>query len=300
MQPVPLPRKRIKMAQLYLDNTMIGSFHTCPQKFYWRHIRHLVPDKGASYALEFGKAIHSALEVFYKGGTVAESLSIFLDEYTLQGDSKRTPELGLLILSDYFSKYLPEQWKVLQVEVPMMIELSEDILFCGRADLIVEWIGQTYIVDHKTTSNMHWVVPKPNHQMTGYTYQGKVLGVPVDGVIFNMLGVFKTKREYHRLITTRSEEDLTDWKNTILTTKVAIDHCLEKEWFPKHTNSCWNCEYKEVCNASEKTLPSVIEQDFKEEKWEPWKVDKEEKKKGEEGWEKQELLKRLEEGKNGP
>lgn len=271
---------------IYLDNTKLQCFCTCERKFYWRHIRHLVKKGEGHPALTLGKAIHSALEVIYKGGDEVEATKAFLSEYpptpsTLEED-KRGVENGLLILKGYLDKFIPERdWKIVRVEVPGMFELTSDILFAWKADLVVETMGGLYGVEHKTSSNARWFVPKPNHQISGYIYGSKVQGYPLDGFIVNLIMVFKTKRDYKRLITTRTPEMLEEWRQWVIYKKHQIDNCLENNWFPLSTNSCWNCPYTDLCSINYKHQEALISSTYEVSVWAPWEQDN--SKKEEEG-----------------
>ena len=262
---------------VYLDNTILQSFCDCPRKFYWAHVRHLRPKGGVSPPLEFGKQIHAALEAYYLTGSEEACIEAFKKDYNEACmDAKRNIECGVAILNNYFKKWSPEHWVVKRVESALIVQLSSDITFCGRADLIVEQMGLSYIGEHKTTSAMHWVIPKPNHQASGYTYCARVLGHPVSGVIFNLIGVFaKSSKKplherFHRVITTRTDEELDEWRHWVLDTKVQMDKCLDSGYFPQHTNGCRMCSYKSLCTASERVLESVAEFEYEVSRWAPW------------------------------
>ena len=260
---------------MILDNTQIECFNVCPRKYYWRHIRHLVKDVPESPALTFGQAIHSALEALYKGATLEEAIQIFLHFHKEHdGETKRTADVGVKILEEYHKKYFPESWNVLHVESSVSMEVAKDLLFYGRLDLIVEFMGTIYVVDHKTSSTMRFV-EHPNHQLSGYIACGRSLGLDVSGAIVNLIGVYKTKTDFKRVITTRRENELEEWRNHILYTKLRIDDCLRNKWFPMYSHSCsrygGTCPYLDLCVASERHLDYIINGSYKEEKWEPWK-----------------------------
>ncbi len=277
-----------KNDSIYLDNTMASCFNTCPFRFYIRHVRHLVSIDSTPIALIFGSAIHSALEVLYLADLDKERdrtnlwekvQAAFLDNFPEDnpGDNKRTRENGIQILEGYVKKWLPETFKVKAVELAGAIELASDCLFAYRMDLVVEYMGGIYMVEHKTTSNMNWLTPNPNHQISGYIFSGRVMGYDIDGAVLNMLMVYSPKTKikledrYHRLITTRNEVQLDEWKHYILYTKHQIDGFIKSGWFPKYTHSCWNCTYKDLCNSSEKAFEHMASSLYKIERWEPWK-----------------------------
>lgn len=262
---------------LILDNTMFKTLNTCPRKFQWRHVHHLTPASSNSAPLDFGTVAHAVLENFYLTGDVDESLRLVLKLYSdpdhpLATDETRTMESCLAIMAGYFKKWLPENFKVIQVETPIQIELSSDLTFCGKVDGIVEFMGDLYILEHKTSKSISSFCDKPNHQISGYTYALKVLGYDVKGAIINLIAVLKTKLDYHRVITTRVQSELEEWRYAILDAKARIDSYQSQNWFPKSDLMCKWCEYKTLCNTeNEVFLESIIQSQFKQSPWTPWK-----------------------------
>lgn len=261
---------------LILDNTMLSSFHKCPTSFYWRHVRHLVLASGSNKKIEFGVGLHRALEAFYKGSTQLEAMAAFAkhfqpfeeaDPYSLSG--------GVRILEGYFKKWLPEQWKVKHVEVPLQWELSSDLVYCGRVDLLVEQWGDLMVVDHKSSGSITSFCPQPNHQLSGYVYGGQVLGLGAKGAIVNLLAVLKTKEDYNRIISYRAPWELENWRDTVLSTKARIDRSLETGHFERYTTACSWCPYKLICNSPPEAVEPVIQMHYKESRWEPWKLTEE-------------------------
>jgi len=260
------------MTETILDNTMLTAFNTCPTKFYWRHVRHLVGQGENHAALDFGSAIHSALATLYNGGSKTECIDSFAK--AMEGaatDDKRNLQNGLAILAGYFEKWLPEQFKIKQVEIALQWELSSDLIYCGKVDGLVEWMGDVYILEHKTSSSMSQFVAQPNHQISGYIYGSQVLGQSTVGAIVNLVAVLKTKQDYHRILTYRAKWELDDWRLHVLHTKRRIDEAIETGFFDRHTHSCTYCPYKDLCTSPPDAVEAVITSKYKESPWEPWK-----------------------------
>lgn len=262
---------------LKVDNTMLSCFTTCPKKFYWRHIRHLVTDRGKVPALEFGKAIHKGLEVFYKEDSVDLALEAFKDDLDPEAqDDKRNEANGLKILKSYFKQYLPEKFKVLAVELNLSAKITPSLELWGYIDLVVEQQGNRYNVEHKTSSSIRSFIPNPNHQISGYDLLSTENGYPVGGSIVNILGVFKTKTENCRSITTRTDEQKESFLGYLKHTGGLIKDCKEKDFFPKYSSGCMTfnkpCPYLELCNADSSLVGKIIEYNYKTEEWTPWVV----------------------------
>ena len=257
---------------MIVDNTILQCFNRCPRMYKWRHLLDLVPQEDFTTSLDFGSAVHSCLEVWYKGGNYDKGLTAFANSMTGKSiDDKRNIPNGLIILNAYWKKWIPEKTlSIKHIESAIQIELTSDIIFCGKVDLVVEMFGDLYVLDHKTASNFRNTVARPNNQFTGYIYALRVLGVPVTGAILNLIAVLKTKQDFHRIITTRQEWELTEWKRWVCDTKQLIDIATQYDDFSKYTHSCWQCSYKKLCNSSSESLQTMIDSKYKQEKWEPW------------------------------
>src|ERR1700675_4711079 len=87
------------------DYSTLSSFQTCRKKYYFEHIRHLKPRlKGA--ALQFGGAIHTALDEYYTSKDMNKAKELFSKEWQdREGDEIRTVENGIKLLTWYERKY---------------------------------------------------------------------------------------------------------------------------------------------------------------------------------------------------
>jgi hypothetical protein len=256
---------------VFLDNTMKTDWNKCQTLFYWRHIRHLVKRDGNQLPLEFGLAIHRFMEVYYKGGTEQEAYKAFVNHYQDHpGEGARTLENGIVILDGYIKKWKPERFKVLQVEVSLKWEMSSDLVYCGRSDLVMEYMGDIYIVDHKTTGRPSTYIPRPNQQLAGYLFGSRLLGINAHKVMLNLIGVFKTKVEYNRPEAYIPDWELEHWRRSVLQTKLDIDHATETGFFSRETTQCAYCPYRELCLSEPEVVEKVIPMYYKERRWEPW------------------------------
>ncbi len=279
----------------YFDNSILQTYNECATKCYWRYILGLVPIESIAVALEFGSGIHLAFEYLYKKaikGEVtkedcAEAVKIFRI-YFLQWDgidSKRIAQLGEDIIKDYYKLYFPEYFKVLMVEKNILIPLTDNVTYSGRIDLVAEMDNGPYVIDHKATTMPNAIVPKPNHQFTGYVFATvKKYGLEIKGAMANIVGIFKSKREFLRPTTRRTEQDINTWKCWFISTAKKIQLALEATetidcdptiWFSQEPRSCYNffriCPYIDLCNCNDRCMRErLIEGLFKVNKWEPW------------------------------
>jgi len=49
----------------YYDNTRLSEFKRCPRKFYFRHVRDLIPEGASAVPLVFGSAWHNAMDTLW-------------------------------------------------------------------------------------------------------------------------------------------------------------------------------------------------------------------------------------------
>lgn len=153
----PCKEPRQSGEALSVDNTQISDFLSCPRKWFARHFLGLVPTAKRS-APQFGIAIHAALDAWYKAD---RDQKVMLDEWSKQDlptDPIRTRGRGALILAAYHEKYKAYPLKHLHGEMSWnslpQIEQMNDVLFYGRIDRLVEWSGEIWLMDHKTTSRL--------------------------------------------------------------------------------------------------------------------------------------------------
>jgi RecB family exonuclease len=160
-------------------------------------------------ALDFGTAIHAALECYYDPEAwpdvdAREKAAIMgflgaiqkVEKLVVEGpldfeiDFNEQRMLGLGMLDNYF-KWAPahDNFKPVYVEVEFEVPLYAGSVYQGRIDLIVEDDYGYWIVDHKTTAVFgatEWLVL--DDQCASYAWAlRRQLGLEVRGVIYNEL-----------------------------------------------------------------------------------------------------------------
>lgn len=277
------------------DYSTISTFQTCRRKYYWQHIRHLRPQiKGTP--LLFGGAIHDALDEYYshenreKGAIMA--IMKFKSEYKdVEGDELRTIENGEKMLNWYFQKYKHEPFKVVGKPEEGFVFFIGDVLFGGRLDLPVEWDGQLWIMEHKTTTRLttgYFDQFELDKQPTGYIIAlEEFTGRKCSGCIINAMEPWKEvkrvtsatkKPEDHflRKPITRSQELKDRFRYNVQAIVRDIKWCEENNEFQE-------AEKKEVCYYYNRPCPflqlciygedeRILARDYVVDKWEPYKT----------------------------
>lgn len=200
------------------DPSCVSTYMRCPKLFYWEYAMGLEPKEGRP-ALEFGTVIHEAMDVLVGNGDITlesleKAIAVMQQYPPTVGDEKRTRERGEAILRGYYEKYHTQKdFKVLAKEVTFAIPLPNGATVSGRIDLVVEYLGRPWVWDYKTASSLggHWPESFRPHLPTD-TYAAGVKQTLGDcaGVVIDGLLVSKTKTEFTRIFSERSEKEIED------------------------------------------------------------------------------------------
>ena len=253
-------------------------------------VRHLTT-KTVSPALEFGAAIHDALNIYYTVG-LEEAIIKFKETYKdREGDEIRTVDNGIKALEWYAKVYEHEPFTIVgKPEVGFVFPLG-DILWGGRMDLPVEWDGQLWVMEHKTTSSLNINFFRQfalDKQVTSYTVGAEAFfNRECKGCIINVIEPWKElkrpterskKPEQHfiRDPVMRSKKLKDRFKLNIQQIVRDILWCEENNEFyeAELKNVCfsynYDCPYRTLCEFGEDER--IINSDFKVEKWQPYKI----------------------------
>jgi len=291
----------------WYDASRIDLLLTCPRRYYYRHELHLVPADGGSNndALTFGSAIHSALEMHYKGtgwdmvdcphrnpiddecpfcreGRTRALFAKFLQCFPSNLETERRMQVtGLRLLAKYLEHYREEPFKVHEVEQSVIFPI-DNFYFVGRIDLLVTW-PDWHITDHKTagqvSDNYHRGF-RIHTQLTGYMLAASdAVKEPVTKAIVNTLVVprgakpVEPDKHFVRRITTRNQADFDEWYITIRAAVAEIRTYKQNGAWPQRPSGCFNynrqCEYWDLCTVARSARQGIIEAQFKVEPWDP-------------------------------
>jgi len=272
-----------------VDNFALTNFQTCPAKYDLR-IRQGITTRRRSSALAFGGGFHEGLATWYKTGDLAAALTAIATKWddTVSADDYRTKEKAVQVMIDYVKHYPAENFKVVgiedgapMIEVPFVLDTGmvtddgEPIEYGGIFDGLVDFNGQLWVLEHKTTSQLgsyYFDQFKPNNQVTGYIWAAEQLsGRKVHGAIINAIGVYKTgTTKFERGMTARHPQDLVEWLENIRLVCNQIKRA-EKEGFSQSTNACTlygKCEYHSIHVLSHPSeREKRIESDYIREAW---------------------------------
>lgn len=165
------------------------------------------------------------------------------------------------------------------VELSFALEFAEDITYCGHLDRVVEYAGQHYVIDQKTSGSTlgpyYFAQFSPNNQMSGYTWAGQtILKSPINGVIIDAAQIAVNFTEFGRSITTRTQAQLDEWHESALYTIRLAQSATALRRFPMNLSSCGNyggCPFRQVCAADPRVRESYIKSDYVPHNWDPLK-----------------------------
>lgn len=196
------------LTPIYYDNTRLTDFKECERKYYFRHIRHLVPE-GIAPALVFGLSWHEAMDTIWDQAKhdisddelIKEGMATFVREWKLWGYPDfnetteewesllkfRTLDTALEMLYNYVQRYRSRlrEYDLLAIEQPFAVPISEEnerpVFYVGRLDKVYRWRSDLWIGEHKTSSlykrdgyfRTEFVEGfDPNSQVDGYIHSG--------------------------------------------------------------------------------------------------------------------------------
>jgi DNA helicase-2/ATP-dependent DNA helicase PcrA len=152
---------RSKVEHLSVSASVLNSFLDCPIRFYFSYL--LKVPQAKSDSMQFGNAIHSALQKFFNDvqsrGSFAP-LTFLLDEFRYQMRNnkdaftdkqfKNRMEYGELILPEYYNHYVHTWNKVVVTEFDIRNVNWNQIPLNGKLDKLEFEGQQVTVVDYKT------------------------------------------------------------------------------------------------------------------------------------------------------
>ncbi len=263
------------------DFSTMSTYQRCGLKGFMQYSINRSPC-GVNFPIQFGVAYHKfreILEISYKKAppenlgdrewqqkiyTVAwriASLS-FVDPPHDHKKAYLTTARLESACSQAFDIWLNEKasnrYEILFSEQSFDLELPSGRRFGGRFDQILEWNGNLWVRDFKTTSRMGKTYSQtfdPHNQMTGYVWAAQILsGRRVEGVIADV--VYNTKNQgptFHEFLATRNTGHIERWVQTVDFELGEIDRMHEEMCFPMRTGACHDfggCYFRDCCKKT--------------------------------------------------
>lgn len=223
---------------------------------------------------------------------VVRDLLFRTDDFRPDDKYKNRPSLVTAVIS-YLEKYKDDKAETLilengkpAVELSFRFELDygptpdQPYVLCGHLDRVVEFSGEQFIMDYKTTtttpSDYYWKQFSPHNQMSLYTLASRVVfNAPVKGVIINAIQVKVDSVTCVRGTTYRTSDQQDEWLADLQFWLRLAEEYAKNDYWPMNDTACdkyGGCRFREVCSKSPSVRQMYLDEDFtKEEPWNPLK-----------------------------
>lgn len=277
-----------------IDNTALADFMVCPKKYQYGYVLHRRREGPPPPAISYGSVWHRAMEVHYRTGGNMEAVIAAMREAWEphdRPDDHRTLERAQREYLNYVAKYnLPgvEEAKTVGFPEQPMVEIAVELTwpgarhpYAGKIDRIIEWHGNYYVEDHKTTSQMgsnYFQQFELSNQMMGYAWLAQLVsGKPIAGVRINAHAIYKAQSsKFERHVVSFSRERLEEWAENYNGWVERIEYSAKLNDWPRNFNACAGkygmCQYAGVCSSSPRIRDQVLTMDFAERPWDPMKA----------------------------
>lgn len=298
-------------AQFAWDSTSLSNYVTCPRKYFYTNLQGWQSEIRSAHLI-FGGHYAAALEQYHKhraaGVDYDDAVRTVLRDLLLASWEGRkfhedgSPVVGSGKPQEFFHNiksrdtlvrsviwYL-DQFKddamptvILQdgraaVEYSFALELSDNYIYCGHIDRLVEYSGGVYVQDQKTTGTV--VSAKffsdfsPDYQMSGYTWAGQIIfDIPVSGVVIDAAQIAVGFTRFSRGFVPRPIPVLEEFRHEVLHWIAAANRDHAAGEYPMNRKSCGNyggCEFRSICSALPVHREALLAASFvKRDRWDP-------------------------------
>lgn len=249
------------------DASALAAFERCPFAYNMRYNRRVVSDQASAVPLTWGGAIHEALAfLLTHEWDVAGAVQEYW-KYPGIGDATdkhRTPEKGEALVRAYKERWAGNKdYKTLtgedgkpMVEVAFVLPLDLDvnITLAGRIDCGVEHGGIEYVLDHKTTGSMYFLMNdlRPQLQFDIYSWAFRTLRERCGGIIVDIMDVGKKGGfELARVVSPRSTWEMDQVPVQAANHARHIQLCKSLDVWPTYRTHCFRynrqCDYANCC-----------------------------------------------------
>jgi len=283
-----------------LDSTLVGSFRSCPQRFYLEYMEHWKP-KSSNVHLHAGASFAKGLEIARKRFWIEtapkaiairagqEALAEAYGDFQCPPDSTKSKDRMIGAYNYYMDRFditateplALHQGLSRAIEVsfatPLPVENPETgslVLYTGRADQLVNYAKGKFGEDDKTTSQLgaswarQWDL---RSQFTGYVWGFGELGVHLDGFLIRGVSILKTKYDSAEAITYRPQWEVDRWlEQTVRDVQRMVQCWKDGFWDYNLDHACseyGGCMFQQVCKMRDPSdlLPAY----FERRRWDP-------------------------------
>lgn len=270
-----------------VSNHSLGIILSCQRAGWLYKIKRRVKAVEEKPGADAGAALHAALARYY-GEAVSMNVACEALADHQAGEDYRTPAY----LSDCLRAY-ERHWgddratfKTIAVELPFSLHLTDDIVWEGRVDRVLEHPdGRLIIQDHKSSrdwGNLDLDRFERNPSLPGYVWAAsKLLNRPIATTELNALVIrkplvkeradAKSRFEFHRAQFLVEQERVDEWALNVKRVVTAFLRAVQTDTITTNENSCVSfgsrCQFYEYCsqpvNQRETMLATDMFTDYK-------------------------------------
>lgn len=241
------------MTAISYSNSRLSTFKRCRLKYHWQYVEKNEEDTKQSVALVRGSAAHLAMAAYYSGKSPKDAVAQAWEAYGASSPKSLQRMLELdLILSRYFKwAAVNDGWNVLAVEENVEVTYGSHKLM-GIWDLLVRRNGKTFIIDHKFQKSHTFSHLEVDSQVTHYLALARLKGIPVTGLILNIINLEtgKTDTIALRQLAGRSDTFIDAYLRSLDPQIKEIKKAQQNKIsiYPNWTKDCcWDCSYYRRC-----------------------------------------------------
>lgn len=144
-----------------VDSSKLSDAYTCMRLYYFRHILGWRKIPGQYNDLEFGSAIHAAMEVILAKGTSLSNLDEAMNEFIKYYRQYFPVETDILFvknpisarysLEQYLTQYSGEVHNIIDIEIAGEVPITNDLNIHFKIDAVAKGPQGLYVLEHKTS-----------------------------------------------------------------------------------------------------------------------------------------------------
>lgn len=151
-------------------------------------------------------------------------------------------------------------------------------LLCGHLDRLVEWNGQLWITDKKTTKSElddnYFKQFSPDSQISIYSIAGVVtLSEEIGGLIIDGAQILVTGSRFRRRPIPTSTDLLEEWMRDFQIRLREAESYAQDNYWPMNRKSCgfgrFQCQFRPVCSAEPSIRETLLETLYSRRVWDP-------------------------------
>jgi hypothetical protein len=293
------------------DSTSLGWLKECPRKYQYHMIEGYV-GRGERVHLEYGILYHEALGTYEECKFLGMSHDIAVRKvvqdvlvWTWRDDkpwrssvdlstddkaSLKSRENLVRTVVWYLDKFKDDPAKIKMhsvtgrpmIELHFTFELGSDLqghpyTLCGYLDRVVEFQGESFVMDHKTTTSTlgsyYFEQYDPDNQMSLYTVASQIaFKTPVRGVIIDAAQIAVGFSRFVRSFVFKTPDQIDEWMHDLQHWLDQAERFAEANYWPMNDKSCHKfggCPFRDICSKSPSVRDKFLDTAFERHPWNP-------------------------------